>query len=46
MSSFHDIWKEEAEARRPFTEAEQLQTGGKWYKTVHGNVSANGKVIP
>ena len=44
MSSFHDIWKEEAEARRPFTEAEQLQTGGKWYKTVHGNVSANGKV--
>ena len=44
MSSFHDIWKEEAEARRPFTEAEQLQTGGKWYKTVHGNVSADGKV--
>ena len=44
MSSFHDIWKEEAETRRPFTKAEQLQTGGKWYKTVHGNVSANGKV--
>ena len=43
MSSFHDIWKEEAETRRPFTKAEQLQTGGKWDKTVPGNVSARGE---
>lgn len=44
MGTFHDIWQEEAEARRPFTPSEQVQEAGKWFTRTGGNVSADGKI--
>ncbi len=44
MTTFHRIWKNEAELRAPFTAAETVQTTGKWFTKLSDNVIGNGKI--
>ena len=44
MTTFRDIWKEEAAKREPFTQSELLTAEGKWFRTTSGNILYDGKV--
>lgn len=44
MDTFHDIWKDEAEMRKPFNESTCVQTGNKWFSEFYGSTPANGKL--
>ena len=44
MTTFHNIWKQEQEARRPFTESRAVQNAGRWFTTMGGNVAYGGCV--
>ena len=44
MTTFHSIWKQEQEARRPFTESRIVQDKGRWFTTMSGNVTYGGRV--
>lgn len=45
MTGFHEMWKEEAALREPFTEAAQLQKSGKWYREISGTTISDGRVF-
>ena len=45
MTGFHEMWKEEAALREPFTEAAQLQESGKWYREISGTTISDGRVF-
>ncbi len=45
MTTFHRIWKYEADQRAPFTASETVQdTTGKWFTQISDNVLADGKI--
>ena len=44
MTAFHDVWKEEQETRKPFTEAETLMSESRWFRNVAGLAECGGQI--
>lgn len=41
---FHEMWQQEAELRKPFTQSERIQDKGKWFSTMSGGVVVDGEL--
>lgn len=41
---FHEMWQQEAELRKPFTQSERIQDEGKWFSTMSGGVVVDGQL--